>query len=84
MATKKNYLDEAGVKQLLDYLDLQHYEIYKKLDLLTPEYIQQVIKKAFDEFSLNDVIVYGGSAFDQIDEGLIVYGGSASTGGING
>ena len=79
---KKNYLDEAGVRQLLNYLELQHNEMYKKLDLLTPEYIQQIIKQSFDDFSLDNVIIYGGSAIDQTDNnGLIIYGGSASTGG---
>lgn len=79
MVTEKKYLDEEGVKQLLDYLELQH----KKFDLLTPEYIQQVVKQVFNDVTLENVIVYGGSATDQIDDGLIVYGGSASTGGIN-
>ena len=79
MVTEKKYLDEEGVKQLLDYLELQH----KKFDLLTPEYIQQVVKQVFNDLTLENVIVYGGSATDQIDDGLIVYGGSASTGGIN-
>ena len=77
MATQKKYLDEEGVKQLLDYLELQH----KKFDLLTPEYIQQIVKQIFDDLTLENLIVYGGSATDQIDDGLIVYGGSASMGG---
>ena len=79
MGTEKKYLDEEGVKQLLDYLELQH----KKFDLLTPEYIQEVVKQIFNDLTLEDVIVYGGSATDQINDGLIVYGGSASIGGID-
>lgn len=79
MTTQKKYLDEEGVKQLLNYLELQ----YKKFDLLTPEYIQQIAKQISDNLTLENLIVYGGSATDQIDEGLIVHSGSASVGGID-
>lgn len=77
MGTEKKYLDEEGVKQLLDYLELQH----KKFDLLTPEYIQEVVKQVFNDSTSENVILYGGSATDQINDGLIVYDESASTGG---
>ena len=81
---QKNYLDEAGVRQLLEYLELQHNAINKRIDLLTPEYIQQIIKQSFDDFSLDNVIIYGGSAIDQTNNnGLVIYSGSASTGGRN-
>ena len=58
-----NYLDESGVKQLLEYLELQHAAINKKLDPLTPEHLKQ----NFYDFLLEDLVIYGGSATDQIN-----------------
>lgn len=72
--SNKYYLDEEGLKRLVEYINLQHIPITKAIELLnktdgSPGSIQKMIDDAISELDIADL---------QQEETLHLFGGSAS------
>ena len=70
----KQYLDEEGLRRLVEYIKLQLIPFDKAIELLnktdgTPGSIQKMIDDAISELDIGDL---------QQEETLVIYGGSAS------
>lgn len=87
---KQEYLDQEGLKKLVEFINSQHDIFLAYIELLnktdgTPGSIQQMIDEAISKIDISSLfkddslIIYGGSATELIDDDdVIIYGGSAT------